>query len=437
MYKQRFHQWDFRKNLKAGEVKKFKGLTAAGQETHLPIVHGRKLGSKRLKSLVIKSNQSLSRSPEAESSHAATPLPGLIDAPEDLRLAEASFKAVVSYSRSQMASPEWGLGDHSKEKTGALSWIVGMELAAYKIGEKKDLATNFQVLNKCCDEYQLVLRRQDPLLIWATYNAILHLSLSGEELAMSFAKLAAGLSLIHFGRSHPLTVLWTNIRRMNMQGVRRAAVPIFDAQFDLFRSNEGLSTTFWPTNVRIPIKRLHDLGLLSPQAAHEKLNECIQWIQKNPFPDADEAEAQLNATRMFKACIHLDDDEYTEADALLRDVELWVETGTPEDKQRVNCAEIRAELDSKMGRLESAEFHYKKALQIAQDLLWQTDPGRIGFSFSALENFYLDHGRIAAAQSVRQGYNMHLKSMVGEQTSDQTLLLEDTKYEDDISPESD
>ncbi|ETS81247.1 hypothetical protein PFICI_06249 [Pestalotiopsis fici W106-1] len=437
MYKQRFHQWDFRKNLKAGEVKKFKGLTAAGHETHLPVVHGRKLGSKRLKSLVIKSNQSISRSPEAESSR-GTPLPGNIDVPGEFNLAELALKAVTSYSRSQLENRIWDLTGSKDDRTETYYWGVGIELAAYKIADKHDLAANFQVLNKCCDEYRLVLRKQDPLLIWATYKAILRLSQSGEDLAMAFAKLAAGLSVIEFGRTHPLAVLWTSLRRMGMDEVRRAAVPIIDAQFELLRDHQGSDNTFWPSQVIVLIKKLHDMHLLTPEATVEKLNSCIQWIQQHPGPDVQRTEELLNSTRMYITCIYIDAGQYEEADTILRVVENWIETGgQPKDFQRVNCAEIRAELDANVGKLESAEFHYKKGLQIAQELLWQVDPGRIGFSFRALEKFYLDHGRTAAAQAVRHGYNEHLKSMVGECSQDGELVLDNLKEEDDVIQDSD
>ncbi|KAI0171654.1 Clr5 domain-containing protein [Pestalotiopsis sp. NC0098] len=439
MYKQRFHQWDFRKNLKAGEVKKFKGLTAAGHETHLPVVHGRKLGSKRLKSLVGKSNQALSKSPEAESSR-GTPLPGNIDVPVEFNLPEMALRAVTSYSRSQLDNRFWDLTGSKNDRTETYYWGVGIELAAYKIARKQDLAANFQVLNKCCDEYRNVLRKQDPLLIWTTYNAILQLSQSGDDLAMAFAKLAAGLSLIQCGRSHPLTVLWTSLRRMSMDEVRRAAVPIIDAQFELLRDDQGSDNTFWPSQVVILIKKLHDMQLLTPEATVEKLNNCIQWIQQNPGPDTTRTEEQLNSTRMFITCIYIDGGQYTEADAILSLVESWIENGgQPKDFQRVNCAEIRAELDANVGKLESAEFHYKKALEIAQQLLWQVDPGRIGFSFTVLEKFYLDHGRTAAAQAVRHGYNLHLKSMVGDAEQNGRLVLDTTKEEEDgnMSEDSD
>ncbi|KAK9788347.1 putative Clr5 domain-containing protein [Seiridium cardinale] len=437
MYKQRFHQWDFRKNLKAGEVKKFKGQTASGQETHLPVVHGRKLGSKRLKSLVTKSNKSLSRSPESESSR-GSPLPGLINAPDDLRLAERSLQAVTSYSRAQLGSQSWDLARYNNEGTGTHFWSTGMNLAAYRIAEKRDLVANFQVLNKCCDEYRSIVQKQDPLLVWVTYNAILQLSRIGDDIAMSFAKLAVGLSSIHFGRSHPLTILWASVRRMDMKEIRHAALPIIDAQFELFHDEAGPGNTFWPRHTINVTKKLHDLGLLSPEDTHKKLNYTIQWIQENPGLDVRQAEERLNSSRMYIACIYNDCKEYAKADAVLSEVEKWVEKGgCANDNQQVNCIEIRAELDAKRGNLESAEYHYKKALALAQELLWGKDPGRIGFSLAALENFYLDNGNLEAAHAVRQGYNTYLKSMVGEPKNEEILLLEDSKEQGDMSEDSD
>jgi tetratricopeptide (TPR) repeat protein len=218
-----------------------------------------------------------------------------------------------------------------------------------------------------------------------------------------------------------------------MEDIRRAALPIIDAQFGLFHDDAGPGNAFWPRQTIVIAKKLHDLKLLSREGTHEKLNYAIQWIQENPGPDAKIAEERLNLSRMFLACIYNDYKEFTSADAVLRQVEEWLESGgCVNDNQRVNCIEIRAELDANWGRLESAEFHYKKALYIAQELLSAKDPSRIGFSFTALENFYLENGNTAAAQAVRQGYNMHLQSMVGEPRDVKNLLLEESKEQGDM-----
>ncbi|KAH6657363.1 Clr5 domain-containing protein [Truncatella angustata] len=446
MYKQRFHQWDFRKNLKAGEVKKYKVQTAAGHETHLPVVHGRKLGSKRLKSLVVKSNKSLSRSPGSESSYGtptpttpgpATPLPGTISAPDDVRLAENSIRAVVAYSRTQLNDQLWNLANYDEKLTGTYFWSQGINLAAYKIAEKRDLAANFQVLNKSCDEFRSVLKKQDPLLVWATYNAILQLSNVGEDIAKSFAKLAAGLSQIHFGRSHPMTVLWSSVRRMSVQDVQKLALPITDAQFGLFHDDSRPGNSFWPKHTINVAKKLHDLGLITPEQTHQKLNYALQWIQQNPGPDIQVAEERLNSTRMFIACIYIDHKEYSKSDAVLSEVERWKDNGgLISDNQLVNCTEIRAELEWKMGNNDRSEFLYKKALATAQELLWEKDPGRIGFSFSALENFYIETGNEDAAETVRAAYNAHLQLFVGD-AEEGNMLMEDTRVQELSDYESD
>lgn len=441
MYKQRFHQWDFRKNLKAGEVSKFKVLTAAGQETHLPVVHGRKLGSKRLKSLVTKTNKSVSRSPQSEGSISSplssvswrsSPLPGLIDAPDDLRRVEVSLRAVTAYSKARLDRQMWNLVDSSTEKGGTHYWSTGMDLVAAKIAERRDLVANFQVLNNYCDEYRLIIRKEDPLLIWATYNAILQLSQIGSDIATSFTKLAAGLSSIHFGRSHPMTVLWSSLRRMDVQDIRRAALPIVDAQFRLIHDEASPGNSFWPRYHINMAKRLHDLGLLSADATCEKLNYTLEWIKQNPGPDKELAENKLNSTRMFLSCIFIDCKEYIKASDVLSEVEKWIEEGgLAVENQLVNCTEIRAEICDKTGDYERSEYCYKKALAMAQDLLWEKDPGRIGFSFTALEKFYLDHGKIKAAEGVRHGYNLHLQSMVGDSPSPGNTLLDSVEDGDE------
>lgn len=457
MYKQRFHQWDFRKNLKAGEVKKFKGLTASGQATHLPVVHGRKLGSKRLKSLVTKSNSVVSR-PSGSGGHLpspsstvsslsspprrqnsllesvssrGSPLPGLINAPDDFRLVDLSLRAVTAYSAARLENGMWNLSDSSIEVGSIHYWSTGMDLVAAKITEKRDLMANFQILNHYCDEYRIIIRREDPLLVWATYNAVLQLSQIGGDIAMSFIKLAAGLSSIHFGQFHPMTILWNNLRRMNMQGIRRAALPIIDAQFKLIHDNGRVGNAFWPRYHINMAKKLHDLGLLSPEATYEKLNYTLNWIEENPGSDRTLAEYKLNNTRLILACIYIDCKEYVQASSVLDKVENWIkEGGLACGNQLVNCTEIRAEICDKTGDYEKSERHYQKALEMAQNLLWEKDPGRIGFSFTALEKFYLDHGRFKAAEAVRDGYNVHLQSMVGTPSSAGNTLLEDVGEED-------
>ncbi|KAH6653253.1 hypothetical protein BKA67DRAFT_312720 [Truncatella angustata] len=231
MYKTHFQRWGFRKNLKASEGKVFEAQAVAGEEINLPVAYGRRLGSKRLKSRALRSNK------QSSVTVALSPLRP-IDAPDRLHLADNSLRAVAAYVNSRC--DHWKSGHYSQWKTETGNWQQKMDLAAWQISEGQDMASSFQILNNACDEYKTILLMQEPVLLWATYDAILQLLKVDPNLARPFIKLVTGYCSVCFGGSHPLTILWNSVSRMEVDDISSLARPLIDVQSNHFR-DEALS----------------------------------------------------------------------------------------------------------------------------------------------------------------------------------------------------
>ncbi|KAK6077017.1 hypothetical protein SCUP515_05200 [Seiridium cupressi] len=418
MYKYRFQVWGFRKNLSASEIRLLEAKSIAGKKSELPVVNGRKLGSKRLKSRVNRANTQSSQPAHANNNRAVLmPIPKVISAPDSFRLAENVFHAVLSYSKMQSNSWDFTIYDEGGNATS--TWMTLTHLAVYRISERENLAANFKILNKTCEDFRSVMQRQEPLLVWATYYTILHLLNIGSDLAASFVKLAAGFSSVYFGKSHPFTVLWPNLLRMSASDVRQLSMPLMDAQFALMNSETPSGKLFISKYTVDRAKKLHDLQILSPEATHSKMDTVIQSLRPNIGSGLDipTIRARVVVIYILKACIYIDAQEYSKVEAILEEIEPWVK----ENGILVNFLEIKAIVLSETGRCESAEYYYKLALAKAQELLRESNPARIGFSFMALQEFYEKTGDTEAAQAVRDDYNKHLKSMVGETSQNEVL----------------
>ncbi|KAI1861570.1 hypothetical protein JX265_009537 [Neoarthrinium moseri] len=416
MYKFRFQQWGFRKYLSKEESKRFVAEAVTRKDADLPVVHGRELGSKRLKARRTRLHRQSSRVMATESRGENTLLPMKIDPPDVFRLADNSLRAVIALSKEQLKL--WGLTLHDDKRTDTANWASKTYLAAYRIYKRQEVASNFQVLNKACDEYKDVVRKQEPHLIYATYTAVLQLLRAGNELAMSFLRLAMGLCSIYFGRSHPLTLLWANLLRLDPNELRQLAIPLMDAQFELFLREMPEGNTFLPLYSIDVTKLLGDLNVISNEAALSRYDSTIESLrhQIRSGLNAKMAEARLIPTLIFTTLTCLDTQEYGRAEAALAEAEELIDARGEVTLQKVNLLETKAELLYETGNYGASELHYKKALETAQKLFGTSEAGRIriGHSFTALENFYIQRGDMEGAELVRSGYDEHLKHIVGE-----------------------
>lgn len=152
--------------MSARERRFFDAQAVAGADIEPPVAYRRKLGSQRLISRVAKPRDAKPR---------VTSLSFLKDVnlPEIFRLAEDSLRAVVTHVQAQLV--KWGFTYIPDRSTDATLWQAKTYLAAWHISRRENLVLNLQVLNKAYDEYKAILQRQEPVLMWATYDIIVQL----------------------------------------------------------------------------------------------------------------------------------------------------------------------------------------------------------------------------------------------------------------------
>lgn len=434
MYKARLKEWGFRKYLKSSEIQKARHKAHSGQVARLPVVHGRQLGSKRLKSFVHRVKPKSENGDEAETqiikfespSRSPSPLAGIIIAPESLRLAESSLHAVFTYSHGRFDDKSWNLVDHDFDKDLTRHWWHEMALAADKIEEQRDLSANFRILNRCCANYRTILHRQDPLLVWVTYMGILKLGQIGEDIAMSFAKFVTNLSTIEFGASHPFTLLWTNLQAMGLTNARQAALPIVGAQFDTFKEHAEPGNLFWVVSTSLMIRHLQAVNLLTVTAAQQMVQVVIKELRDNPGPDRLQSEYWTNWTRMLMCVIlHNSDlsDRYAESDKLLCEVEEWHRSGGVlynNGGLQIECAGLRARVEEEFGRHKEAVHWHKRIIELC---LERKPRGhrRTLRAYTDLEQYHRRRGDLEAAEITRQAYHDELNWLVRDVTDEDKM----------------
>lgn len=423
MFKFRLQQWGFRKNLRAAESRAIEAQSVAGQTTTLPAVHGRKLGSKRLKSRVLKSNTR----PAIDSRRLMVLAPA-IEAPDTLLLAENSLRAMLAHGSAELKS--WVFPVQAKGKSVTALWSQRTSTAIHGLTERQDVAANFRLLNRSCDEYRIILRERDPLQVWSTFDIILRLLTIGNDLAMSFGRLVAGLCSVYLGRSHPLTLLWTCILRMSAEDMRQLAIPFMDAQTEIVGQGATMSSRYLNSFSVSTATDLWYLDLISLDDIQTRLDQSIERLRQNPEKDSEHVKADIATKYMFKGMMYVESDRFPEAEAALGIYQRGLQDGLQVSKdQLVNFLEINGHLQSRMNNYEAAVSFLKKALETAQEFLKDTNPGRIAFSFMSLDRLYRKIGDTTAAEAVRAEYNEHLKSLTGDSTTEQVLSPEGTEKE--------
>ncbi|KAH8194875.1 hypothetical protein TruAng_010955 [Truncatella angustata] len=374
MYKTHFQRWGFRKNLKASEGKVFEAQAVAGEEINLPVAYGRRLGSKRLKSRALRSNK------QSSVTVALSPLRP-IDAPDRLHLADNSLRAVAAYVNSRC--DHWKSGHYSQWKTETGNWQQKMDLAAWQISEGQDMASSFQILNNACDEYKTILLMQEPVLLWATYDAILQLLKVDPNLARPFIKLVTGYC--SYLRKNP-----TYLEKEITYSSAEVLLPMIT-----YRS----------------AKKMHDLIFASPEITLRKLNVCIEWIQEldtNVSTNIALFGSHLMETYKLKSVIHKDPRKWTEtwdalgdAMRLMEDLddEKWIDPCMK--VQHVKCCEIKSTFLKQLGAQETAESYQEQAVSVALECLPEHQPSDLSCCYADTTRFHIRMGNIIGALATK------------------------------------
>lgn len=428
MYKYHFKRWNFRKNMTKDESRSYEADAVAGRAVILPASNGRELGSQRLRARIGKST---SFGFPASEQH-----PIKFNHPDIFRHTELALHAIQNHSKARLKG--WDLAKYHQDNTATELWASAMCLAAHAISTGNDVGSNYRILNRSAAEFSSVLQKQEPILIWSTFTVIIELLRLGPRLGMAFIKVVAEFCFSYLPKDDPLKGLWTAIMRIDPENIPELIARLTRAQIDFFRGRREIAATnrFLLNYIRTSAKHLHDRGLLASQATHDQMDAIIGTLRAILNSGLDTSASitdRLIAAYLFKACIHLDDGEYREVEAILDEVgpESHHDNGMSKP-QMVNFYEIKAEMLLKRGQQERGDYvaseqYYWKALTTAQQSLAEKLPSRIGYCFVALGHFYAAMGNTEAVKRVQALYEEYLTQMAGDVARHPPYLIETVK----------
>ncbi|KAK6069008.1 hypothetical protein SCUP515_09213 [Seiridium cupressi] len=246
MYKSRFKNWGLVKNMSRQETSRIKSkLHATGEDPVIPLVHGREIGSKRLKQDIDRARREQSMTFDNVDS-SRQPLiisPGSLShrlrPPKSLAEAELAVRSGLSYTRYSFETGNWDLpiDDFVTRMDNTAAWWLDARKAAALLETRADYRSAFAQIDACLNRYVELLVQPDPSFVTATLSVILQLGETNRELAESILKYVAGLTAIKLGSNHPLAALWAYLRFLGLSQMRQAAVMTMKAHYNMLEYN--------------------------------------------------------------------------------------------------------------------------------------------------------------------------------------------------------
>ncbi|KAF7539190.1 hypothetical protein G7054_g2342 [Neopestalotiopsis clavispora] len=391
------------------EAQRHEADAVAGRGVVLPFAFGRELGSQRLKLRIMKLN-----------------CPAKLNSPDTFNLSELALHCVVNHSRERLKS--WDLPNYKPSNSATESWAHEACLAGSAISASNEAGANanYRVLSKAALDFNRILQKQEPMLVWSTCTIVIQLFEMDVDLALYFIRVVLHFCRTQLQDNNPLLTLWKAISRTNPDNIRGLITQIAAAQLDYLRQEIGTANSFVVKYIKSSAKYLHDRKLLEPFEAHKQMDSVILALQQQLRQPGSDYEASLKnqfiSANLFQACIYLDYKQWDSVDEILERIEPEVKAGFGIDPaQVVNFYEIKAEMlmergDSERGDYVLSEEHYQKALIIAQQRLSETMPGRTGYVFVALVELYRRAGNTIKLEETQARYNEHVKRMAGDVT---------------------
>ncbi|KAK8016574.1 Clr5 domain-containing protein [Apiospora rasikravindrae] len=299
MYKLRLKSWGLVKNLKADEADRlldnvYRGAAVAA----VPTIRGRVVGSKHFKGRLNRAakavktfSQSSSSSTDSDSDpsspglvvlarRSTSPIADKLDAPPIFSVPETCLKLVWQFSQMQFSNGTWDLSgkvyDFRTDKA-CMCW-VDTNMAAEMLMEDRLSPSNWRLLRKAFDQLDVTLIKPDISMVWATYHSVLKLSRIGKDLGRAFLRWMSGLAQIRLGRSHPLTMLFETLQKMEVDEIRLAADAMLVQQFNVVCQNHRLGNFHQIVQYLHGIRKMYEQrALVDEMRDHQDDTDEVGW----------------------------------------------------------------------------------------------------------------------------------------------------------------
>lgn len=296
MYKLRLKSWGLVKNLKSDEADRLLDNVYSGTASAVPVIRGRAIGSKHFRGRLnraTKAAKSFSQSPPSSTDTdddptspefvlacgSTSPISHNLDAPAVYRFSEACLKLVCQFSDMQFSSGQWDMSgrayDFQTDDT-CTCW-VNTNTAAEMLMEDRMSPSNWQLLRDAFDQHDTALMKPDVSMVWATHHSVLKLMRIGKDLGRVFLRWIIGLSRIRLGNSHPLTVLFATMEKMEVEQIRGLADDaILKAQFDVVSKYHRPGHASQVSHRLAGVRKLCEQRALSFPSLQQAATTCIE-----------------------------------------------------------------------------------------------------------------------------------------------------------------
>lgn len=241
MYKKRIRAWHFSKKLEEGDVLEVLEhkieRKEAGEASHNLVIRGRVVRNQRLRRflerrpdvlvrLQVHPDSLVSITPHSPSYGIPTEVPRVRSLSPESRNLEMTLSAVRDYIRERAFGPKaswvWVPGgyintqavtDSKNSRTDMLRAVDEFYRLQVSIDNNRPPQEIFQLLNGTLNRLSGAMRTELPDLIFQMIEILQHPWSNHPELSRIFRKHVADLGAVHFGKNHPLSILWVHMLR--------------------------------------------------------------------------------------------------------------------------------------------------------------------------------------------------------------------------------
>ncbi|KAI4598488.1 hypothetical protein KJ359_002898 [Pestalotiopsis sp. 9143b] len=274
MYKVRFKQWGFRKNLTKAETIDVWDQASSGP-AQLPVVRGRRIGPKRLRDQV----ESFNRRTSFDRSCTAAPV--YLRSPDSLHVLDGALYQIRRYTEGHLARNQWDLTTIFSWNDESLNWGVVLREAAYQLSAEGDAVMGLRLLDGACAQFRDVARKQQPLLLWNLLVSTTEIMSSAADVRVvaSLTAFMASMCTVELGPSHPLTMLCAGLRAMDRMQMRAAVASFLGAQLDLLSQRARGEDVLGVFMRMITSQWLSDMGMILDFSLSEMISDVSDELR--------------------------------------------------------------------------------------------------------------------------------------------------------------